>query len=737
MDLKIHSIYPGVALVVAGDQSALFGAPAAAFKATKSYCKQHDIPFPKALVAPKQLLSNHTSQYTPEFFVYDFLFVYGAAFRPELAKDRLNLVLGQKQAAASLDALRMTLTGPTLEEMLGYRDEDGTKSIPEKDARFLATISDYLAIKDGNKIRHVDTIVEPLLFDEAEEITIFSGELRIHRSGATSFELGYRGENYDIDLRLPKDVTPFSLLPPASYPQHPHTLALKAIGVRSGFDLSGPCTGFLIWINGKMVTYDGPDGMRYLLGQQGLTLDDIDSVILSHCHEDHFGAFIELIGSGRRPRVFTSEPIYRSALVKLSATFDKPKEEVAKYFDYHRVEHNQTVNVLGAELTFFYTLHSIPTLGLKVSMRDETNQKHTIVISGDTLDRESIDKLASEDIIPNDYINGMKHLIPEEKVERTLFLHDVGEAIIHGHPKDHASNPNQVVYYHCPDNEYTRSFGKEIAQPGRTFVMLEPRKVHPIVPQRVITALNHLHPVESQWLSPLLFAGRMRHVNRGYQIKNAEAHLFTVIIGGTAHISVPEGLCNDLIGPGNSFGQESMLPSLTEHYDLTAQTPMEIFEIPTEVLRDEILRYKLEPRITRLRSHRDILSQTLLGEILQPFELNQLADVLRSQTLSSGDSWSFPIQDPAHLFVIESGNCEITTNEDFSFQLGPTTTDLRPIIPTGHFIFGSQPVIKLQSSTPTLFWVLKGDLLDTICLQNLELKLQLTSAIEQLAHPKN
>ena len=80
---------------------------------------------------------------------------------------------------------------------------------------------------------------------------------------------------------------------------------------------SGPCTGFLIWVNGRIVSYDGPVVTRFLLTQLGLGLEDIDVVILSHCHEDHMGAFVELITSGRKPKFITGEPVYRATLDKL------------------------------------------------------------------------------------------------------------------------------------------------------------------------------------------------------------------------------------------------------------------------------------------------------------------------------------------------------------------------------------------------------------------------------------
>ena len=79
-----HKFYPGVTLVVSGEESILFGVPNDAFKATKQYCTDHKLPFPRTLVAPPRMVVMGTPQFNPEFFLYDFLFVYGAAFKPQL-----------------------------------------------------------------------------------------------------------------------------------------------------------------------------------------------------------------------------------------------------------------------------------------------------------------------------------------------------------------------------------------------------------------------------------------------------------------------------------------------------------------------------------------------------------------------------------------------------------------------------------------------------------------------------
>ncbi|MEC9466501.1 MAG: MBL fold metallo-hydrolase [Myxococcota bacterium] len=405
MQLDVHQVYPGVALAVLGPDSALFGAPADAFKAVKQYCMTHNLPFPRTLVAPQTLVANEVPQYNPEFFLYDFLFVYGAAFRPDLMDERLMLVLDEDQVVPAIESLRMTLMGPTYEDISGYADPNGERIVDDTIARFLSGVSAQMAIKQGDKPRAMDTIVSTITFDQANKTAIFGGEVTVERTGPTSFTLGTGIGKSEIDIDVPKRVKPFSVLEQTSYTQYPSKFAIKPLGVRSGFDLSGPCTGFLFWINGRIVMYDGPVGTGFLLEQHGISFGDIDAVILSHCHEDHMGAFVELMLSGRRPRLYTTEVIYHSALIKLSTYLGIPLEDAARYLDYHRIEHQQPFDLLGAKFKIFYTVHAIPTVGIEIKMNDDSGQEHTIVVSGDTLHHEGLEKLRAENIVDPSFID--------------------------------------------------------------------------------------------------------------------------------------------------------------------------------------------------------------------------------------------------------------------------------------------------------------------------------------------
>ena len=666
MQLDVHQVYPGVALAVMGTDSALFGAPADAFKAVKQYCMTHNLPFPRTLVAPQALVANQVPQYNPEFFLYDFLFVYGAAFRPDLMNERLMLVLDENQVEPAVNSLRMTLMGPSYDEIASYVDPTGARSVDDGIARFLSGVSTQMAIKQGDAPRPMDTIISTITFDQANKTSIFNGELPVERTSPTSFVVGTGANKTEITIDIPPRVRPFSTLEQTSYTQYPSKFAIKPLGVRSGFDLSGPCTGFLFWINGRIVMYDGPVGTGFLLEQHGISFGDIDSVILSHCHEDHMGAFVELMLSGRRPRLYTTEVIYQSALIKLSTYLGMPMEEAARYLDYHRIEHQQPFDLLGANFKIFYTVHAIPTVGIEITMKDDTGQEHTIIVSGDTLHHEGLDKLRAENIVDSSYIDYMRQIVPDTRLDNSIYFCDTGEAIIHGHPKDYADNPNRVVYYHCPDNEYTRSFGKEVANPGRTYSLIEPRRIHPVTPVRILTALSHFgieHPV---WLSSILYGGSVRHLSEGALLRSEDAPPnddLAVLVSGVATVRASADSDDVLatLRPGDSLSAHSLLAdAFGPNVTIVAESPMELFEIEASVLSDCITRHGLEDELKRSRDHLKVLRRTPVFSQLSSAKLNRIAEIGEFVSIEPGDNL-ISSDSTAVLYILTEGTAEVTT----------------------------------------------------------------------------
>jgi mRNA degradation ribonuclease J1/J2 len=92
----------------------------------------------------------------------------------------------------------------------------------------------------------------------------------------------------------------------------------------------------------------------------------IDGVIVTHCHADHdAGAFQKILFEGQ-VTVITTPTIYGSFIRKYSALSGLPPALLRQTHRFLPATIGETLRVRGASLNFFYTLHSIPCIGLEV-----------------------------------------------------------------------------------------------------------------------------------------------------------------------------------------------------------------------------------------------------------------------------------------------------------------------------------------------------------------------------------
>lgn len=616
MTFEVYRPYPGVALVCTKHASVLLGAPADAFKATKALCALKELPFPRSLVAPSRLLVGGAPQFAPEFFLYDFLFVYGAAFKPALFDERLELVVPEDRTASTLEALRMTLLGPSRREMHGYVDAEGKPLMSPGVIDMLGRCAEDMAIKGPDRnVRPVQDMVRL----RSLEGGVLDGALRIEEVGPQAFVVQGGGREERVELSFEPPVTPFATLPSPNDANTPVAFGVKTLGSRSGFDLSGPTTGFLVWINGRALIYDGPPGTPWLLEQQGIDFADIDGVVLSHCHEDHMGAFVDLILGHGNPRVYTSEPIFRSVLVKLRNFLQCSEEEARKLVRYHCVEPDVPVSALGAELSFFYTAHAIPTLGMRACFSAQ-GRTHTLQISGDTLHHDGLDAMCARGAMDEARRDALKGLVPRDAIPDALFFNDVGEAIIHGHPKDWQGNPNRVVYYHCPNNEHTRSFGHAVADPGDLYVLAESPRIHPSFPGRLVEALGFLRIHEPKWLSRLLYQGRALSLREGEVIAAELSRTqLCVVVSGRILLSHGSKALGS-VGAGEFFGAPLALKQTPE--EAVADIASEIFCVPSDLIEEFLIASGADTLVAQAGAARQFVDSSSLFRRL-PLPLRQ------------------------------------------------------------------------------------------------------------------
>lgn len=165
-----------------------------------------------------------------EFPLYFFLFVSKGLAQGR----RLNLVGDHDAISQTLRLLRITLLGPTREELMDWRTETGL-------LQEWITASEELSLKDGTG----ETIAMEEFFNlfPFENDTAKVNDQSIVRVARDVFEVHSRGSVTQIDLNEDSKVTPPYPVEPDYVPGGLVKLGIEVLGGASGFTASEPCTG--------------------------------------------------------------------------------------------------------------------------------------------------------------------------------------------------------------------------------------------------------------------------------------------------------------------------------------------------------------------------------------------------------------------------------------------------------------------------------------------------------------
>jgi len=142
-------------------------------------------------------------------------------------------------------------------------------------------------------------------------------------------------------------------------------LKLTILGCSGSFP--GPasaCSGYLVQGGGANVVLDlGPGTLANL--QQHIGLDEIDAVVLSHSHPDHWIDLTGLETAWTYALERTGLPVYgtHQTLEKASCLIG----DLEPTLDWTDLDDGRSIKVGGLELSFSPTEHYVPTLAVRVA----------------------------------------------------------------------------------------------------------------------------------------------------------------------------------------------------------------------------------------------------------------------------------------------------------------------------------------------------------------------------------
>jgi CRP-like cAMP-binding protein/phosphoribosyl 1,2-cyclic phosphodiesterase len=220
------------------------------------------------------------------------------------------------------------------------------------------------------------------------------GTLALERSNKGTLRVV---EGAKILTEVPLDVTfgEERTFAPPKKPFEPPLFGITVIGSGHGFDPKEMTSGFILWVNRRGILVDPPVDSTLWLKSMDINPRLIENCILTHCHADHDSGILQKLLEEKKIHLYTTETIMDSFVRKYQALTGLSYKNFMGLFHFHPVTLQVSSRIHGAEFRFFYTLHSIPTIGFEVYF-----QGKSFVYSSDSLyDPMTMEKLFSQGVI--------------------------------------------------------------------------------------------------------------------------------------------------------------------------------------------------------------------------------------------------------------------------------------------------------------------------------------------------
>ena len=472
----------------------------------------------------------------------------------------------------------------------------------------------------------------------------------------------------------------------------PPEFGITCLGPSHGFDHEQNTSGFIFWINKNGIMVDPPVNSTEWLKDSNVNPKFIDTLILTHCHADHDSGTFQKILEEEKINLYTTPTILKSFLRKYSALTRIPSADLLQLFTYNPVKLNTQFNIHGAIFTFFYTLHSIPTIGFMFSYRNKS-----FIYSSDHLNEPTIIK----DMNAKGYIgDGRMQTLLDFPWYADMIYHEAGIPPLHTPISYLSSLPEDVkkriTVYHIAKKDFPADTGLKQA----TFGIGE--TVYPEIKQakyegayRILDVFSRIEifkELPREQLKDLLLIVEEEHFSKGDYIihKNTVGHKFYVIVAGNVTIGGVENVSNKVYGTYEYFGESSLLLGTLRAADVIAESNVMAYSIEKESFLRLIRNTAIERNIRKVASMRNAEAWNAIRsnryfKNLSTSQVTMLESIMSQHKLSRNSFLFSTKEDEDYIYILNEGtvmeygseNSELLKGELLNFDFnGGSTNDL-------------------------------------------------------------
>jgi CRP-like cAMP-binding protein len=430
----------------------------------------------------------------------------------------------------------------------------------------------------------------------------------------------------------------------------PPKFGVTCLGPSHGFDPLQNTSGFLLWINRSGVMVDPPVNSTSWLRDSNVNPKLIDSIILTHCHADHDSGTFQKILEENRITIYTTPTIMQSFLKKYSALTRIPVSTLLSMFHFHPVRMNTAVNIHGALFNFYYSLHSIPTVGFHFTFRDKT-----FLYSSDHLNEPGlINQLFEQGVLTRE----RKDFLLAFPWHFDLIYHEAGIPPLHTPVSFLNSLPpetqDRITVYHIAEKDFPAVTRLKLAKFGignTVYPSIEDHEFEePYQILDVFSRIEIFRGLPAERFKELLLMVHKEIFQRGDRIieKGTPGDKFFVIIHGNVSVEGVENAGDKVYGTFEYFGEASLVLDSPRSASVIAATTVEAYSIPKDSFLRLIRGTKVEADIRSLASRRD-------GSTWSAIKSNRYFHELASSQITLLESMMEPVPIAAGETLLKQG----------------------------------------------------------------------------------
>jgi len=290
----------------------------------------------------------------------------------------------------------------------------------------------------------------------SSEKTEIRNDVFIRRIAINIFEISYKNSSVTVDLNLTHKqnyISPYFL---PQYRISKEYFSIIQSGQGDGWDTMRPSMNSIICFQGKYYLVDAVPNINYILDSLSISINEIEGVFLTHCHDDHIAGITTLIRSDKKIKIFGSKIVTTSLIKKLSALLVLDEAEFRNLLDIKDLDLEVWNNIDDLEIRPIISPHSVETT-IFIFRTFFQDKYYSYGHFADIADSQVLKGM----IVENEEEFGITQAFYDKTIQaysQTVDIKkiDIGGGMIHGNYKDFRNDKSGKIILGHNDKELTK-----------------------------------------------------------------------------------------------------------------------------------------------------------------------------------------------------------------------------------------------------------------------------------------